>query len=137
MIKIVLVCIYAFIACVAILVIAHIRSRNAVTGSAIDDTQNRDFIDELSNFRQNKLASKPWNMDYETYSAIGTVCSIIFAIAGYLYSGIPLAVVAAIVGQLVPEVIVRFQSATQRQRFEERYARSLRQLSSADRKSVV
>lgn len=131
MIKIVFICIYAFIACVAVLVIAHIRSRNAVTGSAIDDTQNHDFIDDLSCSRRKKLAEKPWNMNYETYITIGAVCSIIFAIIGYLYAGVLSAVIAAAVGQLVPELIVRIQSTTHRQRFEERYARSLRQLSSA------
>jgi len=131
MIKIVLICIYAFIGCIAVLFIARIHKRNAVTGSAINDAQNRDFIDDLSSFRRSKLAEKPWNMSYETYVTIGAVCSIIFSIIGYLYSGIPVAVAAAVIGQLVPEVIVRFQSATQRQRFEERYARSLRQLSSA------
>lgn len=129
--RIILICIYIFIFCIALLIIAKIRSRTVFTGSAIDDAQNRDFINDISDFRRKRLAASPWNMQYETYIAIGTVSSIILAIIGYLYSGVPAAVIAAVIGQLVPELIVRVQSASQKQKFEERYARSLRQLSAA------
>lgn len=129
MTNVILVSIYIFIACIALLVIMRIRSRNVFTGSALENTQNEDFIDKISNFRRKQLSAKPWNMKYETYIAIGTVCSIVFAVTGFLYGGVTYAVIAAVIGQLVPELIVRIQASAQQRRFEERYARSLRQLS--------
>lgn len=127
--KLILVCVYIFISCIAILIISFIHERKVFTGSAFENEENKDIIDIISNFRRERLGAKPWNMKYETYSTIGTICSVVLAVVGYLYGSILYAIIAAIIGQLIPEFIVRIQSSAQKHRFEERYARSLRQLS--------
>ena len=131
MVKFVLIGIYVFIACIAILVIYHIRHKHISSGSVIDEIQSRDFIDEITQFKKNQLDSQPWNMKYETYVAIASICCVIFAVGGYLAKGVSYAVLGGIIGVLIPELIVRIQSAAQKQKFEERYARGLRQLSAA------
>lgn len=127
--KTVLFGVYALIICAAVFAIIKIRDRHFAAGSSIEEAQNRDFITDISQYKQKKLASQPWNMKYETYTAIGTICAILFSVVGYLFSGMPYCVFGALVGFLVPEAIVRIQAASQKQKFEERYARSLRQLS--------
>ena len=131
MTKIVLVGIYGLIVCIAVISIMLIRQRRYASGSAIDEAQNRDFIDDISQMRRKHLDAQPWNMKYETYVAISTICAIVFAGAGYLYSNLTTGVIGGLVGYLIPEAIVFIQSSAQKQKFEERYARSLRQLSAA------
>lgn len=131
MIRIVLIGIYAFIICLASLFIFKIRGKKTASGSVIDEAQSHDIIDDVSQYRRKHLAAQPWNMKYEVYATISTVCAIIFAAAGYLYRGPAWAICGAIIGFLVPDVIVLIQSSSQKQKFEERYARSLRQLSAA------
>ncbi len=131
MTKVVLICLYAIIICVAVLLIYRIRHKKVASGSAIEEAQNKDIIDDISNFRKKHLAAQPWNMKYEVYVTISTICAIVLAAAGYLYKGILWAIAGGCIGFLVPDIIVRVQSASQKQKFEERYSRALRQLSAA------
>lgn len=127
--KFLLIGIYVFITCIAILAIDRIRSRHYSSGSVIEETHSTDFIDTLSQRKRKQLEAQPWNMKYETYTAIAAICGVLFAVTGYLYRDIVFGIIAGVIGVLIPEIVVRVQAASQKQRFEERYARSLRQLS--------
>lgn len=70
-------------------------------------------------------------MNFDTYVSIGVFCGIVFSALFYVTKGIVIGILAGLVGFSIPEMVVRIQSAAQKQKFEERYARSLRQLSSA------
>lgn len=119
------------ICCIAAITIICIRSRHVSSGSVIEEAHNRDFIDDICSHREQRLKKNPWNMDLRTYNTIGTVCAILFSVAGYTFTGKLLyGALLAILGFLCPELILRLQSSTQRSAFEERYARGLRQLAS-------
>jgi len=118
-----------FICCIAIIVIMLIRRKKVSDDSAIGAVQNTDFIDVIANYKRAELAKNPWNMSFETYQAIGTTCAILFSVTVYvLTSSVLYGVLAAIVGLLIPELLVKLQNSKQRTNFEERYARALRQL---------
>lgn len=127
--KLILIGIYLFIGCIASIVIMLIRGRRV--SYAAGDRENADIIDKLSGYNRRRLAAKPWNMRYEVYTAIATIAAIVLAVFGYLYRGVTWAVVLGLVGLFVPEIIVKIQSASQKQQFEERFACGLRQLSAA------
>lgn len=119
------------ICCIAAITIICIRSCHVSSGSVIEEAHNRDFIDDICSHREQRLKKNPWNMDLRTYNMIGTVCAILFSVAGYTFTGKLLyGALLAILGFLCPELILHLQSSTQRSAFEERYARGLRQLAS-------
>lgn len=129
--NIVIIGVCGFICCLAVCAIILIRSRKINTGSVIGEAQNTDFIDTISSYKRESLKKNPWNMEYETYTLIGTVCAILFAVSAYIFTAkILYAAIGAIIGLLVPEAIVRLQDSRQRNAFEERYSRGLRQLAS-------
>lgn len=128
MIKIVLLGIYALITCIAILAITYIRKHNVIIP---EEHKDIDFIETLINYKKKSLSEQPWNMNFDTYVSIGTFFGVVLSALFYVTKGLPMGVLAGIVGFLIPELIVKIQSAAQKQKFEERYARSLRQLSAA------
>ena len=120
-----------FICCIAILAIIGVRTRRSSTGSVIDEAQNHDFIDDLAGRRRERLKKQPWNMDLKTYNLIGFICAVLFSVLAYaLTAKLLYSLLFAIAGLLVPELLLRVQSAQQKSAFEERYARGLRQLAS-------
>ena len=127
--QIILIAVYAFIACIAVVIIACIRAKK--NPARIDGSEDTDFISVISQANRARLDGKPWRMKYETYTTIAMLAGIVLAILGYLYHGIAYAIGGGIIGMFVPELIVQLQSSAKQQKFEERYARSLRQLSSA------
>lgn len=71
-------------------------------------------------------------MKYETYMTIATVCTILFAVLGFVITeNLAYAAAGAVIGALVPECIVKLQTSQQRSNFEERYARGLRQFAAS------
>lgn len=128
--KLILLGIYGLIVCIAILAIYQTRNRHDSNNSVIDEKQNKDFIETFIQKKKQSLTEQPWNMKWETYATIGGVCGVLFTVLGYVTKGVGYAFAGGLFGLLLPELIVRLQSATQKKKFEERYARSLRQLSS-------
>lgn len=124
--------VYGVIVCIAVLVIILIRGKQFSPGSAIDESQNGDIFSAIGNWKKASLAKKPWNMKYETYKAISTICACVFAVIGFVLTGNLLKTAAlTMFGVLIPEIIVLFQSNQQKSKFEERYARGLRQLAAS------
>lgn len=117
------------ICCIALFAIINIRRKKVSDDSAIGAVQNIDFLDILTNHKRLELQKHPWNMSFETYKAIGTICGILFAVVAYVFSSSVLyGALAGIVGILLPEFLVKLQNSKQKTNFEERYARGLRQL---------
>lgn len=130
--NLILLGIYGVIICIAIFCIIKIRDKKYTPGSAIEESQSHDFIGAIAAYKRSSLAKQPWNMKYETYMTIATVCAILFAVMVFVItSNIIYAAVGAVIGALVPECVVRLQASKQRSNFEERYARGLRQVSAS------
>lgn len=124
--------VYGFIACMIVLAIMVVREKKSITGAALEDTQAPDFLSVIGNYKRDSLAKHPWNMQYEVYKTIATVCSVVFAVLAFITSAsLVYALIAAAAGVLVPEIIVHFQASKQRSAFEERYARGLRQMAAS------
>lgn len=130
--KLVFLGVYGFIVCMVVLALIVVRGKKFIPGSAMDEAQSKDFFNVIGDFKRRSLEKQPWNMQYEVYKTIATVCSIIFAVLAYITSAnLFYTVVAAAAGMLIPEFIVHFQSSKQRSAFEERYARGLRQFAAS------
>lgn len=130
--KLIFLGVYGFIVCMIVLALMIVRGKKFTPGSALDEAQSKDFLNIIGDYKRASLARHPWNMQYEVYKTIATVCSIIFAVLAYITSeNLFYALIAAIAGMLVPEFVVRFQASKQRSAFEERYARGLRQLAAS------
>lgn len=131
-VNLILLGIYGLIACIALLIIFRIRSKKAITGSAIDTDKDQDFVDTFATHKRKQLAQQPWNMPYETYITISSVCAVVGALLSYVMTANMLFVaIAVVVGACIPELIVHIQSNSQKSAFEERYARGLKQFASA------
>lgn len=127
--KMVVIGVCGLICCISVIAIMCIRRKKVSDGSAIGAIQNEDFIDIIANHKRRELQKNPWNMSFEAYMTIGTICTVLFAVAVYAISANLLCgALAAFTGLLLPELLVRLQSAGQKTSFEERYARGLRQL---------
>ena len=127
--KLIVIGLCGFICCIALLVIMWIRRKKVSPGSAIGAAHNEDFITVIANYKRRDLKKNPWNMSFEAYTAIGTVCAVLLAVLAYvLTANIIYSALAGGMGLLIPELIVRIQSSKQKTDFEERYARGLRQL---------
>lgn len=113
--KLVFLGVYGFIVCMVVLALIVVRGKKFIPGSAMDEAQSKDFFNVIGDFKRRSLEKQPWNMQYEVYKTIATVCSIIFAVLAYITSAnLFYTVVAAAAGMLIPEFIVHFQSSKQR-----------------------
>jgi len=121
-------CAVGIVICIAIIIIIRIRNK-PIPFDIQNQEQDKDFIETFSNRKRRKLAGKPWAMNYKTYKIIATVSSVILGVFAFVcFSNFIYTVVFAAAGFLIPELIIYFQSASQKAEFEERYATSLRQL---------
>ena len=126
-----------FFTCAAILFITvaaviWIRNEKSIIGPRNPTDGERDFLETMVDKKKQKLARNTWGMKLSTYIAIGISTSIIGgAFCYYLTGNIMLVVVVAAIGFLAPEVVETVRENKERMKFEERYARSLRQLSAS------
>ena len=126
--KYIIMSVIGMIICITTIVIIKIRD-NKVMLNEQDEEIDRDFIDTFVNYKKRKLSSKPWVMDYKTYKVTSTVSAIIVAVVTFITTAnILYTVLFSLIGALFPELIIAFQSASQKTEFEERYATGLRQL---------
>ena len=78
--------VYGFIACMIVLAIMVVREKKSITGAALEDAQTPDFLSVIGNYKRDSLAKHPWNMQYEVYKTIATVCSVVFAVLAFITS---------------------------------------------------
>jgi tight adherence protein B len=100
--------------------------------AALAGKDEGDFIDGFINAKKKAIASKPWGMSVKSYAAVALVSGGVLAATGFALTGRYLAGVCLFaVGLFVPEVVQAVREQSWRNKFEERYARGLRQLSAS------
>ena len=106
--------------------------------SIIAKENDKDFIDKISEKKDKDLRTTPGSMSLNTYAALMVVIPLCLSVLEYVIFKklwpIPFLV---IIGAFVPEIILRLSAYKQRQKFEERYARALRQMSSSLRAGLT
>lgn len=109
-----------------------IRARSKHTLSKSFNGEDSDFIDAITSSNKKRLEQKPWTISYKTYKAIATSCAIAFALVAYLaFDNLLIILLGAVIGTLIPEIIIVFQDNSRKSKFDERFARSLRQMASS------
>jgi tight adherence protein B len=120
------------ILCGGAAIIIHIRSKRPTVTTILDGDKDKDFIDLAIGKKKKKLASRPWGMKFNTYVAIALGTGVTGGIIGYLTTkNYGLAALIAVTGFFAPEVVEAVRNSIESAKFEERYARSLRQISSS------
>ena len=93
---------------------------------------SEDFITDFVNKKQNTIVRNDINMSISVYLGIMILCPLIIGIGVYLLGhNIFLAVMFGASSLLIPDAIIMFLKNRENKIFEEKYERSLEQLSSA------
>jgi tight adherence protein B len=117
---------------IGVAIIIHIKDKRAVISTVLSTDEDEDIIDAVINKKRNKLSAKPWGMKFNTYIGIAVLGSAVLGGGAYLFTNsILLTCVAAIIGMFVPELVSLFRDSREQAKFEERYARALRQIASS------
>lgn len=110
----------------AIYFIARIHTKSPAIG------QKQDFITEFVGKKENYLRRERIHMKIGTYLKFLVICPLVIGVLAFIAtSNGLLAVLTGALGLLVPEGIIRYMKYDRNRKFEERYARSLEQLSSS------
>ena len=116
----------------AIAAIMWIRSEKSIIGLKTSENTERDFLEAIVDRKRQKLSKNTWGMKLSTYLVIGISTSVIGGVFSYIITeNIVFILLFIAIGMIVPEMIETIRENQERMKFEERYARSLRQLSAS------
>jgi len=117
----------ASILCIAIAVIIRMREKQTAVG-----VRRKDFIELAIERKRAALAANPWGMSLKVYVAISAAGAVLGGGAAYLATqNMILSFALFVIGLFLPELIEAIRENRERSKFEERYARALRQISSS------
>ena len=117
---------------IAVAAIMWVRNKKSIIPVKSGEGDERDFLEAIVDGKRQRLTKNPWGMKLSTYITIAVMSSAIGgAICYFLTHNIVTSVVFAMVGMFAPEAIEAFRANREAMKFEERYARSLRQLAAS------
>ena len=132
MLTIVIMLVCAAIILIAVAVIMWVRGKRNLAVSKLQTLDDRDFLERIVDKKRAKLGANPWGMKLRTYLTIGIVSAVALGAGSFLMSGkMQISAIATVIGLLIPEFVESMRSGSEKAKFEERYARALRQLSSS------
>lgn len=119
---------------IAIAVIIAIREKK----SSITNRRDEDFIDKFIAKKKKEIKATPNCFPYQAYFTIMAIAPIALGAAAFYFIGnFFLVVVAAFVGVLIPELLLRLIKKNNDKDFDEKYGRALKQMSSAMRSGLT
>lgn len=119
-------CIGFAIFLVAIAIIVVIRHPAKTRFSAEDP----DFLEEMIAHKKRTLNANVGAISFRQYCIVLGFSPVILGFLGWIFLDKSFAIIFASAGLFVPELLLRISTIKQKKKFEERYARALRALSS-------
>lgn len=129
----ILVLIFISVFCCAIAIILSIHHRKSALKIEDDD-----FIDSIIKKKKAKLENNIGGISWKTYVSLLIVCPLIVGIASAIVLQYkPLCLVFALLGLLIPELLVNVFAAKKKANFEEKYAMALKAMASSLRSGLT
>lgn len=124
-------CVSGIVFCIGLIILTIQRNKKMLTSSINEDAE-KDFLEKISEKRKNKLKERPWGLSYRSYTLIASGGALFLGILCYLvFQNILIVIIGIAAGLYLPELVMLIQNNKRKALFEERFARSLRQLSSS------
>lgn len=119
---------------VAFAIVIAIREKK----STITNEREKDVIDKFVETKKQQLASIPGAISFKIYAAILFIAPIVLGVGVYMGTqSFVFAIIGAVAGIILPELIVKLQKGKSDADFDEKYGRALKQMASTLRAGMT
>ncbi|MBQ7818432.1 MAG: type II secretion system F family protein [Bacteroidales bacterium] len=121
------------IVCFGIAIVLRIHQRK----SHLSTVNDSDFIDTFIDKKKRRIEANIGGMSWKMYVSLLITCPVVVGILTYFFLPYkPLCILFALIGIFIPELIIRFASKRNKNKFDEKYAAALRTMASSLRSGL-